>query len=91
MLYMGGSNGSDKVVSAENLADLVANGDVRYVLQGGTPAGPGAAGGDDIRAWVSEHCTPVEEIDLTQDLPVPASPLPGVELFSPRLMACGNG
>lgn len=91
VLYMGGFNGSDKVVSAENLADLVANGDVRYVLQGGTPAGPGAAGGDDIRAWVSEHCTPVEEINLTQDLPVPASPLPGVELFSPRLMACGNG
>jgi 4-amino-4-deoxy-L-arabinose transferase-like glycosyltransferase len=55
VLYMGGFSGSDPVIDAQGLAQLVAEGRLRYVLGGG-----GTRGGDgSINSWVSKYCKPV--------------------------------
>lgn len=91
VLYMGGFNGADPVVSAESLAQLVADGRLRYILQGGTPVAPDAGHAAAINAWVVTTCTPVTEIDLTGDLPLPNN-LPGnIQPFLPQLYDCVSG
>jgi hypothetical protein len=58
VLYMGGFNGQDDVVSAEDLARMVSTGELRYIY--GNGEGRGAGGDSDISAWVTSACTPVE-------------------------------
>ncbi|MCB9135303.1 MAG: glycosyltransferase family 39 protein [Anaerolineales bacterium] len=55
VLYMGGFSGGDAVVSADDLAALVANGDLRFVYYGGggNPNG--------IANWLQTSCTVVPE------------------------------
>jgi hypothetical protein len=55
---MGGFNGQDNVVSAEDLARMVGARELRYVYW--TADGRGAGGNSDISAWVTSTCTPVE-------------------------------
>jgi len=55
VLYMGGFNGADPVIDADSLADLVANGDLRYVLFGD------GNGKQDIAQWLQTSCTVVPE------------------------------
>jgi len=56
VLYMGGFNGGDPVIDAAGLAELVANGDLRYVLFGG-----GRNNKQDIANWLASSCTIVPE------------------------------
>ncbi|MCA9936561.1 MAG: glycosyltransferase family 39 protein [Ardenticatenaceae bacterium] len=55
VLYMGGFNGADPVVDAADVAQLVADGDLRFVmLNNGQPNGQ-----QGVNAWVLENCTAV--------------------------------
>lgn len=54
VLYMGGFSGSDPVIDAEGLENLVTAGRLRYVLFGGRVQG------NEISAWLQTHCAPVE-------------------------------
>ena len=64
VLYMGGFSGSDAVVSADDLAQLVANGDLRYILYGGD-----RGNNQDISNWLASSCTVVEGFTETQNGP----------------------
>lgn len=57
VLYMGGFSGNDNVVSADDLAALVANGELRYVLFGGS----GRNKKQDIAQWLQSSCSVVSE------------------------------
>ncbi len=54
VLYMGGFAGGDQVVDLQDLAEMVANGDLRYILYGGER-------GDrqEIANWLSSSCSVV--------------------------------
>ena len=56
VLYMGGFGGNDNVVSAEDLAQMVANGELRYVLFGG-----GQGNKQEISSWLQSSCKVVKE------------------------------
>jgi len=56
VLYMGGFNGGDNVVSAEDLAQMVANGELRYVL-----FGLDGRNKEDVANWLKTSCTEVEQ------------------------------
>lgn len=56
VLYMGGFSGSDPVIDAQGLAQLVAEGRLRYVLGGRGGRGGNAA----ISSWVTNNCKPVQ-------------------------------
>jgi 4-amino-4-deoxy-L-arabinose transferase-like glycosyltransferase len=58
VLYMGGFNGGDDVVSADDLAQLVANGELRYVLFGG-----GQGNQQEISSWLQSSCSAVEQFN----------------------------
>ncbi len=64
VLYMGGFSGGDDVVSAEDLADMVANGELRYILYGGDRGNR-----EDIINWLNSSCTVIEGFSLTQNGP----------------------
>jgi 4-amino-4-deoxy-L-arabinose transferase-like glycosyltransferase len=56
VLYMGGFSGSDAVVKAEKLANMVENGDLRFVYYSGEKSGdPG------VLSWVVQNCRLVPE------------------------------
>lgn len=58
VLFMGGFNGADPVVTAEDLARMVSAGELRYVLTGGGqngPGGPSNASGS-ISTWLKSQC-----------------------------------
>jgi 4-amino-4-deoxy-L-arabinose transferase-like glycosyltransferase len=55
VLYMGGFNGQDQVVTSSDLANLVSAGELRFIQIGGR-GGPG--GGDtSLSSWVTSKCT----------------------------------
>ncbi len=56
VLYMGGFGGQDDVVSAEDLAAMVANGELRYVLYGGERGNK-----EEIAIWLKTSCPVVPE------------------------------
>ncbi|MGN6564493.1 MAG: glycosyltransferase family 39 protein [Thermomicrobiales bacterium] len=60
VMATGGFSGSDPILTADSLAQLVANGTVRYFLVGG--GGPGGGFGRDgagfsVTSWVEQHGT----------------------------------
>ena len=55
VLYMGGFGGNDPVIDAAGLAEMVANGELRYVLFGG------GNNKQDIAQWLQTSCTVVPE------------------------------
>ena len=63
VLYMGGFGGQDDVVSADDLAQMVADGELRYVMYGGN-GGPDG-GKQDISNWLSSSCSVVSEFSNT--------------------------
>jgi hypothetical protein len=71
VLYMGGFNGQDPVVSAEGLAQMVEDGELRYVLWGGTNRN--AKQSAEIGSWLQSSCVVVEGAGLKQV----AQPIPG--------------
>lgn len=60
VLYMGGFGGGDNVVSADDLAEMVANGELRYVL-----FGLDGRNKQEIGAWLRSSCTVVEQFSQT--------------------------
>jgi 4-amino-4-deoxy-L-arabinose transferase-like glycosyltransferase len=62
VLYAGGFSGGDPVIDGDDLAALVANGDVRYVLWGGR--GGGRGGNSSITSYVQSACTVVTDASL---------------------------
>jgi 4-amino-4-deoxy-L-arabinose transferase-like glycosyltransferase len=51
VLFMGGFGGQDDVVGAEDLAEMVANGELRYILYGGDRGNK-----QDISNWLAASC-----------------------------------
>ncbi|MFN8432905.1 MAG: glycosyltransferase family 39 protein [Anaerolineales bacterium] len=61
VLYMGGFSGGDAVVTVDDLKELVANGDLRYILYGGD------RGNQEITSWLNSSCAIVNDFnDLSQ-------------------------
>lgn len=60
VLYMGGFSGQDEVVAADGLAQMVASGELRYILYGGDRANK-----QDIANWLSTSCAMVNEFSST--------------------------
>ncbi|MBI5301615.1 MAG: glycosyltransferase family 39 protein [Chloroflexi bacterium] len=58
VLYLGGFNGQDKVVTSEELTQMVANNELRFIYYD-TRGGGGGPGGNqsEISSWVSRACT----------------------------------
>lgn len=55
VLYMGGFTGQDEVVTADDLSQMAANGELRYVLYGN------ASAKQEIANWLQTSCTVVPE------------------------------
>lgn len=64
VLYMGGFGGQDEVVTVEDLKEMVANGELRYILYGGDRGNK-----QDISNWLSSSCSVVEGFTETQNGP----------------------
>ncbi|MBV9791143.1 MAG: glycosyltransferase family 39 protein [Chloroflexi bacterium] len=62
VLYAGGFSGGDPVIDGEDLAQLVADGEVRYVLWGGM-GGRGNTGSS-ITSYLQSSCTVVDQAGL---------------------------
>jgi len=66
VLYLGGFNGQDEVLTADELAQMVADGELRYIYWNASGGdGPGGQRGNqsDISAWVTSTCTSVQGYD----------------------------
>jgi 4-amino-4-deoxy-L-arabinose transferase-like glycosyltransferase len=72
VLYMGGFNGNDDVVSAEDLSAMVANGELHYVLYGDERGNK-----EDIANWLKTSCSVVPEFSRTSSGNLPAAQGPG--------------
>lgn len=59
VLYMGGFNGGDDVVSADDLAQMVANGELRFVLSAGGMGGRNNK--QDVVRWLQSSCSVVND------------------------------
>lgn len=64
VLYMGGFGGQDEVVTVDDLKEMVANGELRYILYGGE-----RGGNQEISTWLASSCTVVEGFSETQNGP----------------------
>ncbi len=57
VLYMGGFNGGDPVVDAADIAHMVSQGKLRFVMTGG-----GGGNQPEIDNWVRANCTAVSQL-----------------------------
>jgi len=64
VLYLGGFSGQDSVVSAEDLAQMAKNGELRYIYWGGGGGGLNS-GNSDITSWVTSSCKAVQGFETT--------------------------
>lgn len=64
VLYMGGFAGNDKVVSVDDLQNMVANHELRYVLYSDERNNK-----QDIANWLNSSCTIVNGFEVTQNNP----------------------
>lgn len=64
VLYMGGFMGQDNVVTADDLARLVSDGELRYIYWNSDGRG-GMGTNFDISTWVESSCTPVQGFDTS--------------------------
>ena len=64
VLYMGGFGGQDQVVTVDDLKEMVANGELRYILYGGD-----RGNNQEIATWLASSCSVVEGFNLTQNGP----------------------
>ncbi len=60
VLFMGGFSGSDEVVTVDDLKEMVANGDLRYVLYGGD-----RGNNAEISSWLQTSCSVVLDYSQT--------------------------
>ena len=94
VLFMGGFNGSDPVVDAADLAQLVAEKRLLYIW---LSAGSMQMGSQNIYTWLQSSCTEVTEIDLSPALQRPGGGnlpnLPGMDNLpeiKSALYRCGD-
>lgn len=64
VLYMGGFGGQDQVVTVDDLAAMVANNELRYILYGGD-----RGNNQKIAGWLASSCSVVEGVPLPQSGP----------------------
>jgi 4-amino-4-deoxy-L-arabinose transferase-like glycosyltransferase len=92
ILYLGGFGGQDRVVTSDDLARMVADGELRFIYSngpgGGFGGGPGQGGQSDISAWVATSCKAVQGFDTaTQNVGAPDGTngfaSGGAQLFGP--------
>ncbi|MFN8533216.1 MAG: glycosyltransferase family 39 protein [Dehalococcoidia bacterium] len=77
VLYLGGFSGNDRVVTTEQLAALVAAGDLRYIYWGGGRSGPGG-GSAELTGWVTSACRSVKGFETaTVNAGAPDGTVPG--------------
>jgi 4-amino-4-deoxy-L-arabinose transferase-like glycosyltransferase len=67
-MAIGGFTGSDPILSADEFAQYVAEGKVRFVLSGGQGGRPNG-GGNDVITWVQNSCSPVTGLNLNNGNP----------------------
>jgi 4-amino-4-deoxy-L-arabinose transferase-like glycosyltransferase len=60
VLFMGGFSGGDEVVTVDDLKEMVANGELRYVLYGGD-----RGGNTEITTWLKNSCSVVLDYSQT--------------------------
>ena len=66
VVTIGGFNGGDPAPTASDLAEMVAAGELRYVLLSGDGGGgPGGNSSSELTAWVKAHGTVVEDAGTT--------------------------
>jgi 4-amino-4-deoxy-L-arabinose transferase-like glycosyltransferase len=76
VLYLGGFNGQDEVLTHDELAQLVAAGVLRYVYWNAQAGGPNTRA--DISTWVTGNCRPVSGFDAaTRNAGAPDGISPG--------------
>jgi 4-amino-4-deoxy-L-arabinose transferase-like glycosyltransferase len=63
VLYMGGFDGQDQVVTAESLTQMVSNGELRYIYWNADGRGLGT--NSEISSWVASSCTAVTGFNTT--------------------------
>lgn len=85
VLYAGGFNGSDPVIDGERLADLVTQGEVRYVLWEQDDGNRNA--NSTIGSYLQQSCTMVSDPDLEITTDQAPRPRPG---GSTTLYQCGD-
>jgi 4-amino-4-deoxy-L-arabinose transferase-like glycosyltransferase len=61
VVTIGGFGGRDPAPTVDQLAQMVADGELKYVLLGGD-RGPGG-GSSELSSWVQEHGTAVDDVD----------------------------
>lgn len=76
VLYMGGFGGQDEVATVEDLAEMVANGELRYILSGGDRGIR-----QNISNWLASSCTVVEGFSLMQNGPQGRQRNPEMKLY----------
>ena len=65
VVTIGGFNGQDPAPTVSQLAKLVADGDLKYVLlSDSSGGGPGGGGSSDITTWVKAHGTAVDGVSV---------------------------
>ncbi|MFQ5435042.1 MAG: hypothetical protein ACE5FD_09215, partial [Anaerolineae bacterium] len=64
VLYMGGFGGGDPVVDATDIARMVTDGDLAFVMLGG-----GRSGQQGVSEWVQANCTAVPQLTTNQTTP----------------------
>jgi len=89
VLTFGGFMGSDNIIDAGGVAQMVADGELRFILDTGelSNAKP------EIAAWVKQNCTPVLIPGLGQRPAAQgpsAAPLPGAQQQTLTLFDCGG-
>jgi hypothetical protein len=62
VLYLGGFKGADQVVTANQLAQLVETGRLRYIYWSGNG---GLSNQTDLSAWITTACTAVQGFEAT--------------------------
>jgi 4-amino-4-deoxy-L-arabinose transferase-like glycosyltransferase len=76
VLYMGGFMGQDQVVTAKDLAEMVRQGELRYIYWDAREGGFGNQ--TEISSWVSTACRVVPGFDTaTRNMGAPGGTLPG--------------
>jgi 4-amino-4-deoxy-L-arabinose transferase-like glycosyltransferase len=73
VLYMGGFNGNDDVVGVDDLKQMVAAGELRYILYGGERGNK-----QEITAWLQSACVNMVDFAQTDNRgPQPPNAQPG--------------
>jgi 4-amino-4-deoxy-L-arabinose transferase-like glycosyltransferase len=64
VLYLGGFNGQDSVVSVSDLTNMVKNGELRFIYWSDGGGGPNG-GRSDISSWVTSSCKAMQGFNTT--------------------------